>query len=377
MSEILLPGFCDLGCAFGEPGSEQAETIASGLAAATRGGFSVVAMEPFTEPAIDSDAQVHLVRHRAAGLHCDLLPLAAATRDKGTLSEMALLAQAGAAGVSLGDTLPRSTSLLRSVLEYAAQNDLTVFVHPCDPDLAAEGIVHEGPVAERLGLRGIPSLAEEIGLGTLLPLVRRTKARVHLSRISSAVGVSLVREAKLEGLPVTADVSFRHLLADESILEGFPEDWKVFPPLRGATDRTALWAGLRDGSIDAICSLHRPVAAEVKSAEFDKSPYGAIGLETCFPALLAASQAGTIQKVDLADWVKWLSTAPRKVLGLDACDAQHEGTWWDLAHKWTPSEATLASRSSNCPEMGVELLGKALRLRRRGTDLELPALEQA
>ena len=240
--------------------------------------------------------------------------------------------------------------------------------------VAAEGIVHEGPVAERLGLRGIPSLAEEIGLGTLLPLVRRTMARVHLSRISSAVGVSLVREAKVEGLPITADVSFRHLLADESVLEGFPEDWKIFPPLRGATDRSALWSGLRDGSLDAICSLHRPVAAEVKHAEFDKSPYGAIGLETCFPALLTAAKEKAIPRVDLADWVRWLSTAPRKILGLDACDPQDEGTWWDLERTWEPSVANLASRSGNCPEIGRSLLGSPLRLRRSGMDLELPEL---
>ena len=368
MSETLLSGFCDLGCAFGEPGSEQAETIRSGLAAAARGGYSVVAMEPFTEPPIDTDAQVQLARHLAAQSPCRLVPLAAATREKGALSEMALLREAGAKAVSLGDVLPRSAAFLRSVLEYAAQNDLSVHLHPCDSSLASEGVVHEGPTAERLGLRGIPSVAEEIGLGTILPLVQRTGARVHLSRISSAHGVSMVRNARLEGLPITADVSFRHLLEDESVLEGFPSNWKIFPPLRTEADKRALWQGLRDGTIDAISSLHRPVPAEAKTAEFDVSPYGAIGLETCFSALRTAEpDIGTEQ------WVRWLSTGPRRVLGLSPADPDQEGTWWDLDATWIPDDHNLASRSRNCPELGRTLLSRPLRLRRGGVDSALPS----
>ena len=372
MSETLLPGFCDLGCAFGEPGSEQAETIRSGLRAAARGGFSLVAMEPFTTPAIDTDAQVQLVRSLAAGSPCGLAPLAAATREKGALSEMALLREAGAVAVSLGDTLPHSACFLRSVLEYAAQNDLRVFVHPCEPTLAAEGTVHEGPVAERQGLSGIPSVAEEIGLGILLPLVRRTRARVHLSRLSTAHGANLVREAKLEGLPVTADVSFRHLIRDESALEGFPSEWKLFPPLRAESDRKALLQGLRDGTIDAIVSLHRPVPAEVKMTEFDRSPYGAIGLETCFPALRTA-----FPDEPVSHWIQWLSTGPRRVLGLAPADPDREGTWWDLEATWTPRIEDLASRSRNCPEIGEELLSRPLRLRRDGEDANLPSPDEA
>jgi len=367
MSETLLPGFCDLGCAFGEPGSEQAETIRSGLSAAARGGYSVVAMEPYTEPAIDTDAQVQLVRALATGAACALVPLAAATRDKGALSEMALLREAGAGAVSLGDTLPHSASFLRSVLEYAAQNDLCVFVHPCEPTLAAEGIVHEGPVAERQGLRGIPSVAEEIGLGILLPLVRRTGARVHLSRLSTAQGVNMVREAKLEGLPVTADVSFRHLIQDESILEGFPSEWKIFPPLRTEADKRALFQGLLDGTVDAICSLHRPVPTEVKMAEFDRSPYGAIGLETCFSALRTSFPG-----LALAQWIQWLSIGPRRILGLSPLDPNQDGTWWELEASWTPTSDNLASRSRNCPELGMTLLSKPIKLRRAGKDLPLP-----
>lgn len=375
----LFPGFCDLGCAFGEPGFEQAETIHSGLRAAARGGYSVVALEPFTDPPIDNDAQVQLVLTRARSLSadpsttpCQLLPVASAAREKGTLSEMTLLRVAGAVGVSLGDTLPRSAAFLRSVLEYATQSKLTVFVHPSEATLSEEGMVHEGEVAERLGLRGIPPDAEEIGLGILLPLVRRTGARVHLSRLSTLAGVRMVREAKDAGLDLTADVSFRHLLRDESAIEGFDVDHKVFPPLRGRDDRMGLWEGLMDGTIDAICSMHRPVAAETKTSEFAASPYGSIGLETCFASLWTENGKDGNPEVGAARWTEWLSTNPRKILGLKPAHPDQEGTWWDFGAHWTPSDATLASRSRNCPEIGQKLSPVPVALRRNGHDIALP-----
>lgn len=368
----LLPGFCDLGCAFGEPGFEQAETIESGLRAAARGGYSVIALEPFTDPPIDNDAQVRLVQIRAQGASCQLLSVASAAREKGTLSEMTLLKEAGAVGVSLGDTLPRSVAFLRSVLEYATQSGLTVFVHPSEPTLSDEGLVHEGEVAERLGLRGIPEDSEEIGLGILLPLVRRTGARVHLSRLSTSPGVRMLRSAKAAGLAVTADVSFRHLLWDERAIEGFDVNHKVFPPLRGHADRMALWEGLSDGTIDAICSMHRPVSAETKISEFAASPYGAIGLETCFASLVAQSGKNGNPHTEIPQWCQWLSHAPRAILGLPPANAEIEGTWWDFAAQWTPSEATLASRSRNCPEIGQSLSPVPVALRRGGHDIALP-----
>jgi dihydroorotase len=368
----LLPSFCDIGCAFGEPGSEQAETIKSGLRAATRGGFSVVALEPFTDPPIDTDAQVQLVLTRAAGAQCQILPVASAAREKGTLSEMTLLKEAGAVGVSLGDTLPRSAAFLRSVLEYATQSGLTVFVHPSEATLSDEGWVHEGEVSERLGLRGIPEDSEEIGLGMLLPLVRRTGARVHLSRLSTLPGVAMVRAAKAAGLSITADVGFRHLLRDDRAIETFDVNHKVFPPLRGQEDRMSLWEGLMDGTIDAICSMHRPVSAEVKNAEFATSPYGAIGLETCFAALVTENGKNGNPEVGLSHWTNWLSIGPRRILGLSPANPDHEGTWWDFGSSWTPSETTLASRSRNCPEIGQILSPTPVALRRNGHDILMP-----
>lgn len=366
----LLPGFVDIGAAFGEPGSEQSETIQSGLAAAEAGGFVAVALEPFTEPPIDTDAQVRLAIYRSAGAACALLPLAAATRDHGSLSEMDLLATAGAVGVHLGESLPEPL-LLRSVLEYAAQLGLTVFVHPSEASLCRDAVVHEGAVSEILGLHGCPALVEEIGLGILLPLVRRTSARVHLCRLSTEVGVQMVREAKAEGLPVTADVGFRHLLATEDAVSGFDSNWRVWPPLRTESDRAALWAGLRDGTLDAIVSHHRPVPEELKLAEFDRSPAGAIGLETMFPALWTARAKGRVPDVSLDELLSWLVHGPRRVLGLPpAPPPEQEGAWWDFAASWTPSSANLRSLSRNCPEIGRELSPVFVRSRRNGADLE-------
>ena len=370
MSDLrLLAGFVDLSCAFGEPGAEQAETIHSGLLAAARGGFAAVVLEPFTDPPIDTDAQVCLALQRADSADCQLLPLASATRDKGALTEMDLLAEAGAVGVHLGDLLP-DAGLLRSVLEYAAQRLLPVFVHPAESSLARGGVVHEGGVSEMLGLKGCPSVVEEVGLGILLPLVRRTGARVHLCRLSTAEGVEMVRAARAQGLPVTADVGFRHLVATEDAVAGFDANWRVWPPLRTERDRQALWEGLRDGTIDAIVSHHHPVPDELKRAEFDRSPAGAIGLETLFPALWTARLEGRVPGFGLDDVHRWLCEGPRRVLGLPpAPSAEIDGSWWDFGDSWTPSDATLSSLSRNCPEIGRELTPRFVRLRRGGCDI--------
>lgn len=365
----LLPGFVDLGCAFGEPGAEQAETIHSGLEAALRGGFSAVVLEPFTDPPIDNDAQVRLAQHRAEGAPCILHVLGAATRSHGTLSEMDLLAEAGAVGVHLGDRLPEA-GFLRSVLEYAAQRHLPVVVHPAEHSLCEGAVAHEGVVAERLGLKGVPSIAEEIGLGILLPLVRATGARVHLARLSTRRGVDMLRSARAEGLPLSADVGFRHLLATEEAVEGFDTNWRLWPPLRTESDRLALWEGLRDGTIDAIASDHRPVPDELKRAEFDRAPAGSIGLETVFPALWTAREKGATPAFDVSDVVRWLADGPRKVLGLPPTPpAEQEGTWWDFGQRWTPRPSSLRSLSGNCPEIGESLSPVFVRVRREGCDI--------
>ncbi len=368
MSELLLPGFVDLDPWFGEPGSEQAETVASGLLAAVRGGYVLVAPDPHTQPAIDNDAQVSQLLSRGQGSACGIVAMAAAIRE-GDLSEMSLIAKSGAHILSLGDVLPKDTCLIRSLLEYAAQAHMTVMVHPCDPWLAGKGVVHEGAVAERMGLAGIPAIAEEIALGKLLPLVRLTGARVHLSRISSERGMLMVREAKEQGLSITADVSFRHLLWNETAVEGYDVRQKLFPPLRSELDRKALWAGMLDGTFDAIISGHRPVAAEEKEREFDKSPAGAIGLETCFP-LLWSERGHKAPEFSVDQAAEWLCHGPRRVLGLpEAPSTECEASVW-REEPWTFE--TPASRSCNCPELGSALSLRLVQLVRDGQRIDVP-----
>ena len=368
MSELLLPGFVDLGAFLGEPGFEQSETVSSGLLAAARGGYVLVAPDPFTEPHIDNDAQVSQLLFRAQGQPCGVVAVAAATRGE-QLSELGLVKASGARAVSLGKRLPRSTVLLRSVLEYAAQTGLTVHVHPCDPWMSEAGVVHQGVVSERMGLSGIPAIAEEIALGVLLPLVRRTGAKVHLMGLSSELGLRMLRRARDQGLSVTADVSFRHLLQNESAILGYDVNARLYPPLRSENDRKALWSGLLEGSIDAVTSGHRPVSAEEKEREFDHSPAGAVGLETCFAALWSAR--GTLAPVFTPDdAARWLCHGPRAVLGLEAApEASQEGSVW-TEEPWTVE--TLASRSKNCPELGQELSVRISALIRQGKRQPLP-----
>jgi len=368
MSELLLPGFVDLAPWFGEPGYEQSETVASGLLSAARGGYVLVAPDPHTNPVIDNDAQVAQLLFRARGCACGVVAIAAATRE-GDISEMGLILKSGAHIASLGDHLPKDTVLLRSVLEYAAQTGLTIFVHPCDPWLYDKGVVHEGAVAERMGLSGIPAIAEEIALGKLLPLVRLTGARVHLSCISSERGAVMVRDAKEQGLNVTADVSFRHLLANESAIGDYSVNQKLFPPLRSEIDRKALWSGVLDGTLDAVVSNHRPVAPEEKEREFDRSPAGAIGLETCFAALWSA-RGKVAPEFTLAQAAEWLCHGPRRVLGLPpAAPSDEEGSVW-CEEPWTVE--SLASHSRNCPELGQELSVHIAALVRGGRRVSVP-----
>jgi dihydroorotase len=368
MSELLLPGFVDLNTFLGEPGFEQSETVASGLLSAVRGGYVLVAPDPFTEPHIDNDAQVSQLLFRAQGQPCAVVAVAAATRGE-QLSELGLIKAAGARAVSLGKRLPKNTLLLRSVLEYGAQTGLTILVHPCDPWISEVGVVHQGPIAERMGLAGIPAIVEEIALGVLLPLVRATGARVHLMGLSSELGLRMLRQARDQGLPVTADVSFRHLLANESAILGYDVNARLYPPLRAETDRKALWAGLMEGSIDAITSGHRGISAEEKEREFDKSPAGAIGLETCFAALWSA-RGSLVPSFTLEDAARWLCHGPRQVLGLGAApDPSIEGSVWS-EESWTVGN--LASRSHNCPELG-QVLGLRLKaLVRQGDRVPVP-----
>ena len=306
----LVPAFVDLACDPGYPGFPTREDPTSLGAAALAGGFADLVTNPAQEPVFDTPEHVTELRRSTPG-GVRLWPLAALTRrlEGKELSEHGLLAAAGVCGLSDGGRVTEDTVILRNALEYARAFDLRVWLRPADPWLDALGVVHESGLAARIGLRGNPAAAEDIGVARVIALVRTTGASVHLSPLSSAAAVALVRAAQREGLPVTAAVAARSLLLDEGAHASGRYDTRLrlHPPLRAHEDRLALVAGVHDGTL-LVCADHAPRAPEEKELEFERAVPGSTGLETAFAATLTALDG------DLAATVRALSTGPRALL---------------------------------------------------------------
>jgi dihydroorotase len=267
---------------------------------------------------VDSAAVVRLIREQAghAGF-ARVLPIGAMTQGlAGTqLAEMFTLARAGCIAMGQAGTQVADALVLKRCLEYAATFDLPVMFRPQDTALAADGCAHDGPVATRLGLPGIPAVAESVDLARDLLLVEATGVSAHFQQISSRESLHLLREAKRRGLPVTADVSIHHLLLDEDALEGFNSHCHVIPPLRGAADREALLAAVADGTIDAICSQHQPIGTSSKAAPFPATRPGISGLDTLLSLTLALVEQGALP---LARALEAVTAAPARCLGIQA-----------------------------------------------------------
>lgn len=295
----VLPGLVDTCVHLSLPGSGRSGDIASETAAAAAGGVTHLAAQPDCGP-VDSTAVVRLIREQAgqAGF-ARVLPVAAMTQGLAgqQLAEMATLAKAGCIAVGNGDAPLANNLVLKRCLEYAATFSLPVMFRPQDEALAAGGCAHAGAVATRLGLPGIPAVAESVALARDLQLVEATGVRAHIQQVSSAAALPLLRAAKRRGLPVTADVSIHHLLLDERALEGFNSLCHVLPPFRSAEDRVALLEALADGTIDAVCSQHTPVGRSSKAAPFPATRPGISGIETLLPLMLSlVGQGLTLQR---------------------------------------------------------------------------------
>jgi dihydroorotase len=278
---IVAPGLVDLCARLREPGHEHEGLLESELAAAAAGGVTSLVCPPDTDPVLDEPGLVEMLKFRARKLsRCRLFPLGALTRQlSGTaLTEMAELTEAGCIGFSQAEVPIKDTVVLSRALQYAATYGYTVWLRPMDAWLGG-GVAASGAVATRLGLSGVPVSAETIALHTIFELVRATGARVHLCRLSSAAGVELVRAAKREGLPVTADVSINSLHLSDVDIGYFDSAMRLTPPLRQGRDRDALRAGLADGTLDALVSDHMPVTADEKAVPFAEATPGATGLE--------------------------------------------------------------------------------------------------
>ena len=313
----VLPGLVDACVHLSLPGSGRTGDIASETRAAAAGGITHLAAQPDCGP-VDSTAVVRLIREQAgqAGF-ARIMPIAAMTQGLlgEQLAEMSTLARAGCIAVGNAGGKVANALVLKRSLEYAATFDLPVMFRPQDSALSAGGCAHEGPVATRLGLPGIPAVAESVDLSRDLLLVEATGVRAHFQQISSRDSLRLLRAAKRRGLPVTADVSIQHLLLDESALEGFNSHCHVIPPLRSAEDRQALLEAVADGTIDAICSQHTPIGSSSKAAPFPTTKPGMAGLDVLLSLVLQLVDEG---KLDLLRALDAVTAAPARCLGIQA-----------------------------------------------------------
>ena len=312
--QVVAPGLVDLAARLREPGYEHEGMLESELAAAAAGGVTSLVCLPDTDPPLDEPGLVEMLKFRARKLsRCRLFPLGALTRGLAgeTLTEMAELTEAGCVGFSQADATIVNTLTLQRALLYAATYGYTVWLRPQDAWLGG-GVAASGAVATRLGLSGVPVAAETIALHTLFELVRGTGARLHLCRLSSAAGVELLRQAKAEGLPVTADVSINSLHLTDVDVGFFNAAMRVAPPLRQQRDRDALQAALVDGTLDALVSDHSPVSSDEKTLPFGEATPGATGLELL---LGLALRWGQQHRLTLAQTLARITSEPVRVLG--------------------------------------------------------------
>lgn len=367
---IVAPGLVDLAARLGEPGGEHAGLLESEMAAAVAGGVTSLVCPPDTDPVLDESGLVEMLRHRAEKLHQSrVLPLGALTRGlKGeVLTEMAQLTAAGCVGFSQAEVALANTQVLQRALQYASTFGYTVWLRPQELHLG-KGVAASGPLATRMGLSGVPVAAETIALHTIFELMRSTRARVHLCRISSAAGVELLRQAKAEGLPVTADVSINSLHLTDADMGYFDSRARLIPVLRQQRDRDALRAALADGTLDALVSDHTPVDADAKALPFAEAQPGATGLELFWSLALKWGQESG---VDLATVLSCITTRPAQVLG--AALSTLQGSVGQLAvggaadvvllsagGHWPVSDSSLRSQGKSTPFSGYELPGRVL-----------------
>lgn len=371
---IAAPGLVDLSVRLREPGYEYKATLESEMQAAMQGGVTSLVCPPDTDPVLDEPGLVEMLKHRARNLNqAHVYPLGALTVGlKGqALTEMAELTEAGCVGFAQAEQPILDSTVLLSALQYAQTFGYTVWLRPQDPHLGRHGVAHRGPVAARLGLSGVPVMAETIALHTIFELVRATGARVHLCRLSSAAGIELVRAAKRDGLPVTCDVGAHHVHLCDVDIGYFDANARLTPPLRAQSDRDAIRRGLADGTIDAICSDHTPVDDDEKLRPFGEASPGATGLELLLSLALKwaaetdaehSPAGGGRRPSAIARALAKVTADAARVAGL-ACGQLAVGSVADLclfdpAASWTVSAAALASQGKHTPLLGAPLRGQ-------------------
>lgn len=361
---VLAPGIIDMRVFAGEPGFEHKETLATASQAAAAGGVTTIICMPNTDPVIDEVALVDFIARRArdtAIVHVH--PMAALTKGlKGKeMTEIGLLSDAGAIAFTDGLQSVMDAQLLRQAMTYAHNFGALVVQHTEDPDLAFSGVMNEGLVATRLGLSGVPSVAETIVIERDLRLVELTGARYHASQISCASALNAIRRAKQKGLPVTCGISVNHLLLNEHDIGSYRTFFKMSPPLRSEEDRAAMVKGLADGDIDVIVSSHDPQDPDTKRHPFEEAAFGAIGVETLLPAALSLVHNSD---ADLITVLRALTSSPADILDLDGGRLE-PGAPADLVLidpdiPWRLDVDHLKSKSKNSAFEGHRFQGRAV-----------------
>ena len=359
---VVCPGLVDISARLREPGYEYKATLESEMLAAAAGGVTSLACPPDTDPVLDEPGLVEMLKHRARQLNlAHVYPLGALTRQLqgAMLTEMCELTEAGCVGFSQADKPITDTLVLWRAMQYAATFGFTVWLHPQDSYLAANGVAHDGEVAARLGLRPIPAAAETVALATILRLARETGARLHICRLSAAESVDMIAAAKTQGLPVTCDIAANHLHLTEYDIGFFDANSHLHPPLRSQRDKDALRQGLADGTIDAVCSDHTPVDEDTKLLPFGEAEAGATGLELLLPLTLKWADE---QGLSLSDAIAGITSKPAAILGLKSghlgLQAAADVCIFDPAQYWKIEPRALKSQGKNTPFNGMELAGK-------------------
>ncbi|OXA86361.1 dihydroorotase [Flavobacterium hercynium] len=350
----LSQGWFDSSVSFGEPGYEDRETIANGLNVAAKSGFTAVALQPNSFPVIDNQSQVNFVKSKANGFATELFPIGALTKasEGKDMAELFDMKKAGA--VAFGDYNKSidNANLLKIALQYVQDFDGLVIAYSQDPNIKGNGVANEGIVSTKLGLKGIPNLAEELQISRNLFLLEYTGGKLHIPTVSTTKSIELIKEAKAKGLNITCSASVHHLVLTDEKLEGFDTRYKVTPPLRTESDRAALVKAVLDGTIDTITSDHNPIDVEFKKMEFDTAKNGTIGLESAFGALLTVLPLETvIEKL----------TSGKAVFGIET-NAIAEGTKANFTF-FTPEgngtfkKENILSKSKNSAFLGTEVKG--------------------
>jgi dihydroorotase len=353
-------GWFDMRANFCDPGHEYKEDLNSGLKAAAKGGFTGVMVMPDTNPVTDSKSGIEYIINKTKQNIVDALPAGSLSHncEGSELAEMYDMHSAGAIAFTDNKKAINSSGLLKRALLYSQSFNGLIIDFPNDKELYNKGQINEGVVSTELGLKGIPALAEELAVIRDIYLAEYCNAAIHLSNISTKQSVKLIRAAKKKGLRITADVNSYHLLLNETALLGFDSNFKLMPPLRTNEDIKALIAGLKDGTIDIICSDHTPEDIENKQCEFDHASFGMINLQTSYAALNTA----LADKLTLEEIIAKITTNPRQLLGIKIPEIK-EGeaanlTLFSPSTKCTLQNEDIASKAKNTPLIGKELIGK-------------------